>query len=65
MLTRLTVVIISQYIQISNHVVHLKLIKCYTSIISQLKKKAEGAILLNKVDFSKDSQGYKGILYNH
>ena len=36
-LTRLIMVIISQYIQISNHyVVYLKLI-CYMSIISQLK----------------------------
>ena len=41
MLTRLTVVIISKYIQILNHyVVHLKLIKCYTSMISQ--KEREG-----------------------
>ena len=36
MLTRLIVAIISQYIQKSNYyVVHLKLISCYVSIISQ------------------------------
>lgn len=34
----LIVMIISQHIQVSNHyVVHLKLIKCYISIIVQLK----------------------------
>lgn len=39
MLTRLTVVIILQYTQISNHyVLHLKLIWFYTSITPQLKK---------------------------
>lgn len=38
MLTRLTVVIISQYIQILNHyAICLKLIECYMSILSQLK----------------------------
>ena len=38
MLTRLTVLIISQYIPISNHyVVHLKL--TYTSLTLQLKRK--------------------------
>ena len=39
-LTRLTVVIILQYIQILNyHVVHLKLVECYVSVTSQLKKR--------------------------
>lgn len=39
MLTRLDVVINPQHIQIlSNYVVHLKLIKCYVSIIPQLKE---------------------------
>lgn len=32
MLTRLTVVIFSQYLQIFNHVAHLKLIQCYMSV---------------------------------
>ena len=50
---KLNVVIILQYIQISNHyAVHLKLIKRYINNTSTLKK-AEGAILLDKVDFSK------------
>ena len=35
MLSRLTVVIILQYMQISNHTVYLKLIQCYMSIIPQ------------------------------
>ena len=39
MLTRLTVVIISQFIQIANHYgTQLKLIKCYMSAISPKKK---------------------------
>ena len=39
MLIRLTVVTIPKHILISNHVVYLKLISCYMSITSQLKKK--------------------------
>ena len=40
-LTRLTVVIILQYIKMSDHyTVHLKLIKCYMSIIAQYFKKS-------------------------
>lgn len=39
MVTKLTVVIISQYIHVSNHcVVHLKLIQCYVTYISIFKK---------------------------
>ena len=39
MLTKLTVVILLQYVHSSNHcAVPLKLIQCYMSIISQLKK---------------------------
>ena len=38
MLTKLNVTIVSQYIHTSNHnVVHLILIQCYMSIMSQLK----------------------------
>ena len=38
MLTRLTAVIILQYIQITNHyVVHLRLTKAWMSVIPQLK----------------------------
>ena len=39
--TRVTVVVILQYIHISNHyVVHLKLIYCYMSIMSQYQIKS-------------------------
>lgn len=39
MVTELTLVIISQYTQISNHcVTHLKLTQCYMSIMSQFLK---------------------------
>ena len=42
MLTSLIVVIILQYIQISNsYAVHLKLIRCYRSIISKINKKQQ------------------------
>lgn len=40
MLTRLIVVIVLQYIQISNHdVEHLKLIQCYLSVIHNIHEK--------------------------
>lgn len=39
MLTRFLVVILSHYIHIWNHLAHLKLIWCYTSIIKLKKKK--------------------------
>ena len=45
MLTRLTVVSISQCIQISNHVVHLRLRYCYMAITLQKRVK-------NKTQFS-------------
>ena len=41
MLTRLILVIVSQFIHTSNHVVYLKIIQCYMSIISQSQKKKE------------------------
>ena len=55
MLTK-PVVIISQYTYISNHcTVHLKLIQCYTSVISQLLK-----IFFNKLIFEKRAHMFQG-----
>ena len=48
MLTRFTVVIISQYMQISHHYVVMKLIQCYMSIIAQ-SKKGENITKMTKV----------------
>lgn len=45
MLTRLIVVIMSQHTQITNHVVHLKLIQCYIINYTSIEKKKKKAIL--------------------
>ena len=72
-LTNLIVVIISQYIHISNHyVVHLKLTQCYMSIISQWsckKLKIELsyvlAIALLGIPQIIESKGSNRCLYTH
>ena len=63
--TRLTAVTISQYTQISNYVVHLKLIHRYMSIIPQLKKErfsVKVGCVNNHFYFSEVSGGFHNIL---
>ena len=50
MLIKLIVVIISQYIQILNHVIYLKLTECYMSIIYKLKKRKGECSQINNLN---------------